>query len=97
MPDFRHVISQAYTRILLRPPDPGGLETYNQAMNAGLSEAQLRESLLRSPEYATRFPEPGAKRSARRKPARAAKRVAGARTARAEKHARGAKAGRRGR
>jgi hypothetical protein len=57
MPDFRHVIRDAYLDILLREPDPGGLETYNQAMNAGLTEERLREGLLRSAEFAQRFPD----------------------------------------
>jgi hypothetical protein len=72
MANFRHVITNAYQRILLRLPDPGGLENFNQAMNAGLTEAQLRESLLRSAEYAARFPEPSgaAQAAAARKPAR---------------------------
>ncbi|GMR22143.1 MAG: hypothetical protein BMS9Abin37_0471 [Acidobacteriota bacterium] len=56
MPDFSPVITQAYMRILRRPPDAGGLETYNQAMNSGLTEAQMRESLLRSNEYAVKNP-----------------------------------------
>lgn len=56
MPDFTRVIRLAYERILGRPPDPGGLQSYNQAMNAGLTEAQMRESLLRSPEYAEKNP-----------------------------------------
>lgn len=58
MPDFTRVINQAYVRILGRPVDPGGLESYNQAMNQGLSEAQMRESLLRSLEYADKNPDP---------------------------------------
>jgi hypothetical protein len=57
MPDFRHVITLAYNRILLRNPDAGGLQSFNQAMNAGLTEAQLHEVMLRSPEYAQRFPQ----------------------------------------
>jgi hypothetical protein len=65
MPDFRHVITLAYNRILLRQPDPEGLEGYNRAMNSGLTEAQLHEALLRSPEYAQRFPD--AQRAARSK------------------------------
>ncbi len=56
MADFSPVITQAYIRILGRPPDAGGLESYNQAMNSGLTEAQMRESLLRSNEYATNNP-----------------------------------------
>ena len=39
-------------RILGRPPDAGGLESYNKAMNFGLTEEQMRASLLRSNEYA---------------------------------------------
>jgi hypothetical protein len=57
MPNFSRIIERAYLRILDRPPDPGGLETYNRAMNDGLSEAAMRESLLRSPEYATKNPD----------------------------------------
>jgi hypothetical protein len=57
VPDFSPVITLAYTRILGRPPDAGGLETYNQAMNSGLTEAQMRESLLRSGEYANNNPD----------------------------------------
>jgi hypothetical protein len=56
MPDFSRIISIAYMRILGRPADPGGLESYNRAMNDGLSEAQMRESLLRSSEYADKNP-----------------------------------------
>jgi hypothetical protein len=56
MPDFSRIISMAYVRILERPPDAGGLAAYNDAMNAGLSEALMRESLLRSPEYAEKNP-----------------------------------------
>ena len=57
VPDFSPVITQAYMRILRRPPDAGGLEAYNQAMNSGLTEAQMRESLLRSNEYALKNPD----------------------------------------
>ncbi len=57
MPDFSPVITLAYMRILSRPPDPGGLESYNRAMNSGLTEAQMRESLLRSSEYASNNPD----------------------------------------
>lgn len=56
MPDFSRIISMAYMRILGRPADPGGIESYNRAMNDGLSEAQMRESLLRSAEYADKNP-----------------------------------------
>jgi hypothetical protein len=57
MPNFSRVITLAYLRILDRLPDPEGLEHYNQLMNEGLTEAVMRESLLRSPEYAVRNPD----------------------------------------
>jgi hypothetical protein len=46
--NFRRIINKAYQDILERPADEGGLSVYNSAVNAGLSEANLRESLLRS-------------------------------------------------
>lgn len=61
MPNFSNIISLAYMRILGRLPDPGGLEHFNQQMNEGLSEALMRESLLRSPEYAQKNPDVSAK------------------------------------
>ena len=57
MPNFSRIISLAYLRILERPPDPGGLENYNRLMNQGLTEALMREALLRSPEYASKNPD----------------------------------------
>jgi len=57
MPNFSRVISLAYMRILERPPDPGGLASYNDAMNQGLTEAMMREALIRSPEYAEKNPD----------------------------------------
>lgn len=81
MPNFRHVVTLAYNRILLRRPDPGGLESFNRGMNEGLTEAQLHEALLRSPEYAQRFPESSA--AARRKAkARPGKKATGRRSVR---------------
>jgi hypothetical protein len=56
MPNFTRIISQAYLRILGRAPDPGGLQNFNTLMNQGLTEAQMREALLRSPEYANNNP-----------------------------------------
>jgi len=56
VPDFSRVINLAYQRILGRPADPSGLDNYNRLMNAGLSEADMRESLLRSGEYADKNP-----------------------------------------
>jgi len=51
MPDFSPIIAEAYREILGREPDPSGLDSYNGRMNAGLSEAALREILVRSDEY----------------------------------------------
>jgi hypothetical protein len=76
MPDFSRIISMAYLRILERLPDPGGLAAYNDAMNAGLSEALMRESLLRSQEYADRHPGTPAAVASARRPTRAASRPA---------------------
>ena len=59
MPDFSPIIADAYQEILERPPDAGGLAGYNAGMNQSMSEAEMRESLLRSPEYASRNPDPG--------------------------------------
>jgi hypothetical protein len=61
VPDFTRVINQAYVRILGRPVDPGGLESYNRAMNQSLTEAQMRESLVRSSEYALKNPDVAAR------------------------------------
>jgi hypothetical protein len=58
MPDFTRIIRDAYAEILERLPDPGGLAHFNERMNLGLSEADLREVLLRSQEYAERNPTP---------------------------------------
>lgn len=57
MPDFARVIRDAYLEILEREADAGGLAGYDQRMNAGLSEAAMREALLRSPEFASRNPD----------------------------------------
>lgn len=59
MPDFGPIIREAYLEILEREPDPGALAYYGGRMNGGLSEALLREELLRSPEYHSRNPDPG--------------------------------------
>jgi hypothetical protein len=58
MPSFSKVIHEAYEEILARDPDPTGLADFNRAMNQGLSEATLRETLLRSREFGLRFPDP---------------------------------------
>lgn len=73
MPDFTRIISMAYLRILERLPDPGGLDSYNQLMNSGSSEARIREALLRSPEYAEKNPGLGPAAAARAARAAAAK------------------------
>jgi len=59
MPDFARVIRDAYIEILERDADPGGLASYNAQMNGGMSEAAMRESLLRSPEFASLSPDLG--------------------------------------
>jgi hypothetical protein len=58
VPDFTRVIRDAYEDILERLPDDGGLAHYNQRMNEGKGEAELREALLRSEEFAIRNPFP---------------------------------------
>ena len=58
MPDFGRIINLAYMRILRRPADPGGQESYDRLMNQGMTEAMMRENLLRSPEYAGNNPDP---------------------------------------
>jgi hypothetical protein len=57
MPNFGRIINLAYMRILGRPADPGGQESYDRLMNQGMTEAMMRESLLRSPEYAANNPD----------------------------------------
>lgn len=59
MPNFTRIVTDAYEEILERDPDPGGLAHFNERMNQGLSEAGLREVLLRSEEYAQKNPPPG--------------------------------------
>ncbi len=66
MPDFTRVINLAYERILGRPADSSGLQGYNQAMNLGLTEAQMRESLIRSHEYTNKNPDVSTVREATR-------------------------------
>jgi hypothetical protein len=58
MPSFARVIREAYADVLAREPDPGGLAHFDRSMNGGLSEADLREALLRSREFFLRFPDP---------------------------------------
>lgn len=75
MPNFGPVITLAYERILRRPADPAGIETYNRLMNSGMSESQMRETLLRSQEYAQNNPDRSA--SAKAKPKKAKRRTKG--------------------
>lgn len=84
MPDFSRIIRMAYLRILDREPDPGGLANYNEEMNGGMTEAAMREALLRSAEYATKNPARLGGAAARRARARGAK-AAGRRLASASK------------
>lgn len=51
---FDPLIELAYGEVLGRQADPGGLAGYNLAMRAGLTEAQMREALIRSAEFAKR-------------------------------------------
>ena len=57
MPDFGRIINLAYMRILGRPADPGGQENFDRLMNQGMAEAMMRETLLRSQEYAIKNPD----------------------------------------
>ncbi len=57
MPNFSRVITQAYVRIHGRRPDPGGLASFDDSMNQGMTEAAMREALIRSPEYAEKNPD----------------------------------------
>lgn len=54
---FERIIVLAYEQILGRLPDEGGLAHYNSEMKSGMSEAGMREDLLRSEEYAAKNPE----------------------------------------
>ena len=87
MPDFSRIIRMAYLRILDREPDPGGLASFNGQMNGGMSEAAMREALLRSPEYATKNPARLARTAARSRGAAAKRRrpVPASRKARSRK------------
>jgi hypothetical protein len=46
----------AYEDILGRKADMNGLRAYNDRMKRGLTEAELREELLRSTEFANKHP-----------------------------------------
>jgi hypothetical protein len=52
----QQMVRQAYRDILGREPDPSGMHEYTDAIvNRGWSIAEVRHSLLSSPEYAQRF------------------------------------------
>ncbi len=57
MPAFGRIINLAYMRILGRPADPGGQENFDRLMNQGMAEAMMRETLVRSEEYAIKNPD----------------------------------------
>jgi hypothetical protein len=50
-PIYAPIIRLAYKQILNREVDPSGLESYNLLMEQGMSEADMRERLIRSPEF----------------------------------------------
>jgi len=56
-PEFRNrdldaIIRKVYREVLERNPDPSGSASYRRALQNGMSEAELRAELLRSPERA---------------------------------------------
>ena len=55
---YQRIIAQAYEEILGpgRTPDTSGLAHYNERMHAGMTEAEMREALLRSEEYEQKNP-----------------------------------------
>ena len=53
---FSPIIEMAYEDILGRKADMNGLRAYNDRMKRGLTEAELREELLRSTEFANKHP-----------------------------------------
>jgi hypothetical protein len=55
--DFRPIIQQAYRDILGRDGDLAGLDSWNAAMQGGMTEASVREAFIRSAEYAAKHPD----------------------------------------
>jgi hypothetical protein len=43
--------------VVIEAPDPSGLASFNENMNNGMTEAAMREAILRSPEYAEHHPD----------------------------------------
>lgn len=54
---YARIIEPAYQEILGRDADEGGLDAYNAGIKAGLTEAGMRDSLMRSEEYERKNPE----------------------------------------
>jgi len=57
--EFRHrdvdaIVRKVYRDVFGRDPDASGLANYTRALRHGMSEAELRADLKRSPEYATK-------------------------------------------
>jgi len=52
---FAPIIQLAYQEILGRAADDGGLSNYNNLMANGMSEANMRETLIRSKEFNDKF------------------------------------------
>jgi hypothetical protein len=48
---YAKVVRMAYLDILGRLPDPGGLDFYDRALEAGMTEAEMRERMMRSEEF----------------------------------------------
>jgi len=91
MPDFGRIINLAYMRILGRPADPGGQESYDRLMNQGMTEAMMRESLLRSPEYAANNPDRAAQAAGARKTKSQSKKAAKKKKSKAKRRTKKAK------
>lgn len=54
---YEPIVRLAYEQILGRSPDEEGLKNYDGLMSSGMTEANVRESLIRSPEYEANNPE----------------------------------------
>lgn len=52
---YRNAVERAYNEVLMRAPDHKGWEAWCEAMHRGSSEARVRESMLRSPEFKRKF------------------------------------------
>jgi len=50
-----HIIDLAYDEILGREADDGGLRNYDELMERGMSEADMRNALMRSQEFDDKF------------------------------------------